>query len=63
LSFYFLWKRHFLFTPFWFKPTFSGTKVGRKTRPWRIHYSAGICAIYCAVATFVTILSIFLYVG
>jgi hypothetical protein len=30
----FLWEYYFLFRPFWFSPTFSGTQLGRKTGTW-----------------------------
>jgi len=35
---YFLWEYHFLFNSFWFTPTFSGTKLRRKTRAGCIHH-------------------------
>ena len=36
---------HFWFTPFIFTPTFSGTQLGRKTRPWCVglHTISIIC--------------------
>lgn len=31
---FFLWEYHFLFMPFWFTPSFSGTQLQHKTRTW-----------------------------
>jgi hypothetical protein len=36
-NFFSSWKYNFLFMPFLFTPTFSGTKLGHKTRSWCIH--------------------------
>jgi len=36
LNTFFLWEYHFLFMPLWFMPTFSGTKLGHRTRRYCI---------------------------
>ena len=46
---HFWWEYHFLFKPFWFMPTFSGTQLGQKHRMgvYELNFWACFCMWVC----------------